>query len=301
MISLANNAIRDADERYEDLFVSGEVGVGDLGTLRNDTMHKKQKFSLQDGSASAEMSPSLFEGWLQIYKTPKAAIEAASRYERLNKKARTDAEEKEYGKLTRMLSLAKDFSRSHRYMMEKDKFSDQDIDYAFALEKKEKNGLSDESLSGGKTSAAVYQSLIMEQVFKGMKERASGFISQNDIEENQDEKALSAWLDQDMANCIKSKKDVMTRIAAAQSKALGNPGREELFEAMLALIKNKWISRLFPGAAPKKDDEQIIDTSSKAHADSRDALLKASFDKISEGGEMTMQLDACVLRANLKR
>jgi len=118
-----------------------------------------------------------------------------------------------------------------------------------------------------------------------MKERASGFISQNDIEENQDEKALSAWLDQDMANCIKSKKDVMTRIAAALSKALGNLGREELFEAMLALIKSKWISRLFPGAAPKKDDEQIIDTSSKAHADSRDALLKASFDKISEGGK----------------
>lgn len=201
------------------------------------------------------MSPSLFEGWLQIYKTPKAAIEAASRYERLDKKARTDAEEKEYGKLTRMLSLAKDFSRSHRYMMEKDKFSDQDIDYAFALEKKEKNGLSNESLSGGKTSAAVYQSLILEQVFKGMKERASGFISQNDIEENQDEKALSAWLDQDMANCTKSKKDVMTRIAAALSKALGNPGREELFEAMLALIKSKWISRIFPGAAPKKDDE----------------------------------------------
>lgn len=52
-----------------------------------------------------------------------------------------------------------------------------DIDYAFVLEKKEKNGLSDESLSGGKTSAAVYQSLILEQVFKGMKERASGFIS----------------------------------------------------------------------------------------------------------------------------
>ena len=58
-----------------------------------------------------------------------------------------------------------------------DEFSDQDIDYAFALEKKEKNGLSDESPSGGKTSAAVYQSLILEQVFKGMKERDSGFIS----------------------------------------------------------------------------------------------------------------------------
>ena len=186
-----------------------------------------------------------------------------------------------------------DFSRSHRYMMEKDKFSDQDIDYAFALEKKEKDGLSDESLSGGKTSAAVYQSLILEQAFKGMKERVSGFINKNDIEENQDVDGLASWLDQDMANCIKSKKDVMTKIAAALNKSMENPGRENLFAAMLDLIKNKWISRLFPGAAPKKNDEQIIDTSSKAHADSRDALLKAAFDKISEGGDMTMQLDAC--------
>lgn len=187
VISMANNAIRDADERYKDLFVTGEVGGGDLGTLRNDTMNKKQKFSLQDGSASVDLSPSMFEGWMQIYKTPKAAIEAASRYEKLGKKARTDAEEREFGKLTRMASLAKDFSRSHRYMMEKNVFSGQDMDYAFALEKKEKAGLSDESLSGGKTSAAVYQSLILEQVFKGMKERDSGFINQNNIEENQDE------------------------------------------------------------------------------------------------------------------
>ena len=101
-------------------------------------------------------------------------------------------------------------------------------------------------------------------------------------------RALAAWLDQNMANCIKSKKDVMIKIASALNKALENPGREELFDAMLDLIKTKWISRLFPGAAPKKNDEQIIDTSSKAHSDSRDALLKASFDRISNGGDMTM-------------
>ncbi len=134
-----------------------------------------------------------------------------------------------------------------------------------------------------------------------MKERVSGFIRQKDIEENQDEEALAAWLDQDMANCIKSKKDVMTKIAAALSKSMGNPGRENLFAAMLDLIKDKWINRLFSGAAPKNNDEHIIDTSSKSHADSRDALLKASFAKISDGGDMTMQLDACVLRAILKR
>lgn len=134
-----------------------------------------------------------------------------------------------------------------------------------------------------------------------MKERTSGFISKNDIDENEDVDALAAWLDQDMANCIKSKKGVITKIASALNKALGNPGRAELFDAMLDLIKTKWISRIFSGAAPKNNDEHLIDTSSKSHADSRDALLKASFDRISKGGDMTMHLDACVLRTNLGR
>lgn len=104
-----------------------------------------------------------------------------------------------------------------------------------------------------------------------------------------------------MANCIKSKKSVMTKIASALNKTLRNPGRAELFDAMLDLIKKRWISRIFSGAVPKNNDEHIIDTSSKSHADSRDALLKAAFDRISKGGYMTMHLDACVLRANLGR
>ncbi len=299
IIELAAGAMDDADYRYRLYMEDNEIGGGDLGTLRNDMMNKKQKFSMRNGSESVEMTPSQLEGWMQIYKSTDEAIRKAARFKSLERNGRASAEEiKEYQRLTRMNELANDFSRSHRYMLEKEHFSRQDMDYAFALEKRERNGLTDESLAGGKTSGAVYQSLILEEVFNGMKERVSSFMTKNHIEENKDDAALAEWLDDDMAKCIKDKADVMSRIAGALRKSLSpadEPGlsREDLLEELLDLIRKRWISRLFTGAAQENKNELLIDTSER---NSREDLLRGAYDRVAEGGKMTRQLDACVLR-----
>ena len=299
IIDLATGAMEDADYRYQLYIEDNEVGSGDLGSLRNDMMIKKQTFSSRDGSASVEMTPSMLEGWMQIYKSPDEAIKKAARYKNLETGGRkTDAERKEYDKLMRINELATDFSRSHRYMLDKDGFSRQDMDYAFALEKRERNSLANESFAGGKTSGAVYQSLILEEVFKGMKERVSSFMTKNHIEENKDRDALAAWLDEDMAKCIKDKSEVMTNIAGAMEKALTvgglGPSRGDLLEELLDLIKKRWIGRLFPEEAPKNEDLLLIDTSEK---NSRNDLLQSAYERAAMGGRMTRQLDACVNRA----
>ena len=299
IIDLATGAIDDADYKYMMYMEDNEIGGGDLGTIRNDTMVKKQKFTTRDGSTSVELTPSQLEGWMQIYKSADEAIRKAARFRYLGTHLATEEAQKEYQKMTRINELANDFSRSHRYMLEKDKFSRQDMDYAFALEKKERNGLHDENLAGGKTSGAVYQSLILEEVFTGMKERVSSFMTKNHIEENKDDNALADWLDEDMANCIKGKAEMVTDIAGAMKKSL-SPGellglsREDLLDEMLELIKKRWISRLFAGEAQENKNELIIDTSEKK---SREDLLQSAYDQIAKGGKMTRQLDACVLRA----
>ena len=264
-------------------------------------MNKKQKFSLEDGTASVEMSASMLEGWIQVCKTPKAAIESAAKYYKLKRSGqKTDEERKEFAKLERIYDLVKDFSSSHRYLLEKEDFSQQDMDYIFALDKKEKTGLSNESLSGGKTSSAVYQSLLLEQVFKGMKERAGAFMEQNHIEETGDEDALSDWLDRELSDCIKNKSDVMTMIAKAMGKALGDPGRDALVGELEDFIKNRWISRLFTDAGEENKDELIIDTSSKPQGNHNKAqLLRNAYDAVTQDGNMVRYLDACVIRATM--
>ncbi len=149
MISLLTHGINDADEKFESNYEENyEVGGGDLGSLRYKMMNKKITLPDQAGEDPTKLTSSELEGWMQIYKTPQEAIAQAKRYNELHyNHHQTDAEAKEFEKLTRIKELAKDFAKSHRYMLEKDEYSQQDLDYAFVLEKKEKQVFSDDFLS----------------------------------------------------------------------------------------------------------------------------------------------------------
>ena len=304
MISLLNHGVKDADEKYEANDLEDyEVGGGDLGSLRFKMMNKKMTLPGEQGSRDAELTASELEGWMQIYKTPQEAIAQAKRYTELHfNYNRTDAEEKEYEKLVRINILAKDFSKSHRYMLERDEYSQQDMDYAFALEKKEKQVFTDDFLSEGKTSASVYQSLFLEKVFEGMKERAETFINKQHISENGNIKVLQEWLDTDMSDNIKDRRKVMFKIVTALDKALNYPSRGELIDRVLDLIKNKWIARLFAGADQGNRIETLINTSENGHSgDIPDRLLRDAYDGIAKGGKMYRQLDAIVIRVISQR
>ena len=172
-------------------------------------------------------------------------------------------------------------------MLERDEYSQQDMDYAFALEKKEKQVFSDDFLSDGKTSAAVYQSLFLEKIFEGMKERAENFINEQHISENGNLDALQDWLDTNMSENIKDKRMEMFKIVRALDKASNYPSRGELLGRALELIKNRWIARLFAGAAQANQNEALINTSENGHAgDGPDRLLRDAYDGIAEDGKM---------------
>ncbi len=104
-------------------------------------------------------------------------------------------------------------------MPEEDEYSRQNMDCAFAPEKSEKKVFSNDFLSSGKISAAVYQSLFCEKVFKEMKERAETFINEQRIRENGNMDALQEWPDTDMAGNIKNRRNVMGKIGCATLSA----------------------------------------------------------------------------------
>ncbi len=306
VISLANSAINDADHRYILLFKDTAVGGGDPGTLRNDMMNKRRKYSLREGNAEADISASELEGWMQICKTPEAALESASRYSYLSFHNRTDEGEKEYRKPERMKALEMDFSQSHRYMLEKENYSQQDMDYAFALKKKERNSLADDVLRDNNTSSAVYQSLYLEKVFTGMKARFTDFISENEIDEHTNAAVTGEWLDHDMTACITEqdgkKKEVMTMIVRAMDKALGHPDREDLLEHLMDLIRDKWIHRLFTAEDHEHQNEELIDTGNEQeNGNGQRQLIRNAYDRIMDNGDFYRHMDAIVLRVISQR
>ena len=111
------------------------------------------------------MTPSLYEAYLQIYKTPREAVKNHARYVELKDKQAdgtklSAAETKEFAKLNRIRTLAGDFDRSHRYMLEKEIYSQQDIDYAYGLKSKERNDARGPQISEEKLYASdIYKSL----------------------------------------------------------------------------------------------------------------------------------------------
>ena len=259
-----NDAIVGLDDAYDTVSDQQDLGGGDLGTLRQEMT--KYGYMITSGDKKAGMTPSLYEAYLQIFKTPREAVKQYARFMELRDKPSkgeelTDAEKKEFGKLNRIRTLAGDFDRSHRYMLEKDSYSQQDIDYAFDLQKKEKDGAQSPQMSENHLFASnIYQSLFFEKIFGGMKERFLQASQENDQKSGSE---LRRWLDTDMANCVKQKRDEMTKIVRAVIKDIKYPNEENVLSEVWILILSRWINRLFNTQEEEKERDQLRNTFQK--------------------------------------
>ena len=189
-ISLLNHAVIYLDNLYRDRFNKENLD-GDLENIRDEMGNGE--YTIKLGEDKADFTPSHYESYLQIYKTPAAAIRAYHTYKDLKKKSDQNevlskAEKEEYEKLEKVEKLARDFDNSHNYMLEKDSYKQQDIDYAFQLREKERSGgVISGMFSNSNSSSGIYLSLILEKIFGGMTKRfmkeetEEGGISRGDV------------------------------------------------------------------------------------------------------------------------
>ena len=123
LLSLMTYGIQYIDDLYEE-----SIRGGDRQDEITDTRDKLQftKFKVKAGDKQAEMTPSRYESYIQIYKDSETAVAAYTRYKELkDKEVLTKAESKEFQKLDKLNKLAKEFDLSHRYMTEKDEYNQQ--------------------------------------------------------------------------------------------------------------------------------------------------------------------------------
>ena len=195
------------------------------------------------------MTPSHYESYLQIYKNPQTAVEKYARFQELkhikadNTRELTKAEKKELEKAERMDKLADQFDLSHNYMLEKGSYTQQDVDYAFALHKKENEGDVNGAILSN-SSGNVYKSLILEKIFGGMKQRYLNHIS---LEDSGNKDTIKAWLENDMLECIKRKKDDLMAVLRAMKRnaEIDNPDKDYLLGLFHNLIAENWIFKVF--------------------------------------------------------
>ena len=294
MISLLEYGITIVDYAYQDSNI-GKDNEGDLRNLRGrlNPLNKMEiKYNKKEGNknqkVSAKLTPSRYEAYLQIYKSPHKAIDKASRYQVLNRKdRRTKAEEAEYQKLKRIDNLAWDYDAAHRYMVEKQSYNQQDIDYTLSLEKMENSEKTAGALPNSFASG-IYKALILEKIFGGVTERLENEFT---LEEVQNKSKLKSWLENDMVTCIQRKPEEMKKVISGMKKVKPEITDQELLDQLLKMIKKNWISNVFSFNRSVKTKDANSPTKRTGE------LVPKAFDEIAKGSQLTKKLEELIKQA----
>ncbi len=250
LISVINKGIAMVDNDYNNA-VMRQNNDDELGNIRGEMESNAYKLIVDDYETM--MTPSHYESYLQIYKTPQEAIKQYALYQQLkernvNNEELTKEEKKDLKKYERIDNLAKQFDQSHRYMLQKSSYSQQDVDYAFALSKKETGTYGEIAggmIDGNRNAGGIYQALIFEKIFGGMKQR---YLSQFTTKEQADDlNAIQAWLDNDLVTCIHRKKDDFITVIRAMVRNLDpeQKDQESLFVNLGRTMYAYWFGKAF--------------------------------------------------------
>ena len=248
LISLLNYGINYVDDLYRYSVRGGLNAKKDVINIREEIM--QNLYTVRAGGKEIKITPNHYESYIQIYKDPKTAVEKYDKLQKLREKKKnadwtkskmsvvghkaqsifgledeeglTIAELKELNKLERIDRLALEFDNSHNYMIEKDEYNQQDIDYAFRMHDKETNGLQtrDEVPIGEedvnqdmrdkyRSASGVYITLFMDKIFKDIKEQWMKGANEGGLSEDaaNDPGISAAWLDDYLAKRIKQKEN----------------------------------------------------------------------------------------------
>ena len=303
MISLLNHAINYVDDLYQKS-ARGGSRIEDNTLIVNDIRDEmtRKTFTVRAGGKETTFTPTHYESYIQIYKDPKTAVKNYKRLKVLREKKKTSgawtksmgsvlkhkiqskfnledetqmtlAEAKELQTLERLEELALDFDRSHNYMLEKNSYKQQDIDYAFQLHNKETNGLQKEDEVGpGEndvntgvrdhygSASGIYITLFINKFFpdlkeQWMKEPDEGGISYNDAGNMQ---AVYQWMDKYLSDRIKRKKDGFEMLVKGIYRSINanDPDKiveeKEVMDKLSNVILEICINRNFEGDGEPK-------------------------------------------------
>ena len=261
LISVMNMGISLLDKDYQKAFET-KTYDDDLGML--PTMMYRN-LSITDGKKPISISPTVFEAYMQIYKNPDDAFKAVSRQIELQNMNKNGYhwnlhpwDKKEWKKSQRIHDVAMDYVQSHRYMMEKDTYNQQDVDYVLTLLDREEQGKVSGNLMTN-SAGNIYTTMILNKVFSGIVQRVKAYTSQD--EKNTQQENLIKWLDNDMSNSLVKNKDQMLIFLRGLKKSLMKKSNQKVnLNDMFFEIQDKlylsWFCNVFNGL--RKDIDPVL-------------------------------------------
>ncbi len=252
LLSAMQEGLDFLDSVYREIKTSSNEG--ELGKLRLNMITKK--YTVKVGDIVVEMTPSHYESYLQIYKTPEAAVRAYHRYTELEDKERLSKRENaEFIKLKTAEDLASDLDKSHRDMLNKDGFTQSDIDYAFRLRKQE-NASSKDAASGTMFSAQAsasmtYINLMYDRIFGGI-QAAIERDDEGEYTSNAD------WLNRYLYSKADAKRGGIRMILRGIKHALSSPSQASMKKVFHGFLKDHYLKMVLPTDESKGEAIQVV-------------------------------------------
>ncbi len=254
LIAILNRGIDQIDTAYR-LKTKERKNAGDLENAREEM--SKKALEIRAGGKKVNMTGSHYESYLQIFKTPEKAVAQYARYLELKRRKNANdhlssAEKKELAKLERTEKLAKDFDNSHNYMLDKEGYRQQDIDYAFTLGVKEKKeGATGALFTNHRNASDVYKAGFLEKIFGGMKSRINKSPEEGGMLSNHvGFEEMADWLDEDMSAAAAKKMNQLRMIIKGLKKTVGETDRDKLYTAVVSMFSNSWFNLIFSDVGP---------------------------------------------------
>ena len=210
-----------------------------------DSFSNEEIRVLSENNQAVLITPSHYESYLQIYGASKEAMQKYGRFKELKGKVkRTKAEEAEYNELSLIDDAAKDFDKAHQYMLERENYSQQDLDYIFALRKREsmlaKTDMQKIIIESRKTASGYYQSLVMEKILGGMKEH---YLS--NPAHYKDGKSVETWINNFVSRRLKMHQGILTMIIRAILRSDINMNDETVRQTVNDMIGQGYVEKVF--------------------------------------------------------
>ncbi len=236
------------------------------------------------------MSPSHYEAYLQIYKSPEKAIVNYSRLQELmDKQNKTKDEKKELQKLQRIDKLAYQFDYAHNYMLEKDSYSQQDVDYAFSLGKMEE----DKNVGGmmsGYYASVIYKGLIFDKIFGNFTQR---FENNFNVEDAGNQEKMKDWLDGDMCECARRRQNEIETVIKALIKTMPHSTPDQILEQLMKEIRNSWLFKVFDNAKLQLFGKRLAERQ-KFPIYKANSIIPGVYRKMTAGSKLKTELEKSV-------
>ncbi len=256
LLSTMQAARNELDGVYRKLQESSDKGG--INGLRTGMLSKK--YAIKFGSMDVEMTPSHYESYLQIYKTPEAAVKAYKRYLELREQKNTHGEKSlgkkiknELDQLSQKEELAKQLDQSHRHMLNKEGFTQKDIDYVFQLKIRENTGMAKEkgSMYTEHVSASeTYMAIFFDKIFGGIQDEAGKARQSNVLPllsvGGADEKIVAEWLNDYLLKKTLAKTNGVTAILRGMRNALSEPTTDKIRDAFHHYLLKAYLEKVFP-------------------------------------------------------